>query len=82
MGDRSNRDDPLRVHLRDVSVMAPIHISTGKTAYKGVGPEVVGLDMVKVRGVLERGIPPVQPLHPSNTRSESVYGQTRNQPTC
>jgi len=32
--------------------------------YESVGPEVVSLDVVKVRGVLERGVFPVQLLHP------------------
>jgi len=45
VGDRSDRDDPLRVQ-------------------ESVGPEVVGFDVVKVRGVLERRVLPVQLLHP------------------
>ena len=48
------------------------YISWG-VAYKGVGPEVVSFDVVKVRGVLEGRVFPVQSLHPSEPRSVHMY---------
>lgn len=47
-------------------------ISIRKVAYKSMGPEVVSLDVVKVRGILERGVFPVQLLHPPNSRSADI----------
>jgi len=40
--------------------------SARKVAYDGVRPEIVSLDVVKVRGVLKRRDLPVQLFHPPN----------------
>ena len=41
--------------------------------YESVGPEVVGFDVVKVRGVPERGVLPIQLLHPPETLGQSRH---------
>ena len=76
MGDRSDRDDPLRVHLHNVHVNHGPNGYIRKVAYDGVRPEVMGFDVVKVRRVLERRVLPVQLLHPPNPK------QFRANPTC
>ena len=68
VGDGSNRDNLLRVNLTNTS-----HVRSQfpyvvrrlvEATYKGVGPEVVSLDVVKVRRILERGVFPIQIFHP------------------
>ena len=76
----SHRDNPLRIYLDSVRrVSNRSGPSTGgeKATYKGVRPKVVSLDMVKVRGVLERSILPIQLLHPPNPNSTPVYTKTQ-----
>jgi len=51
-------------------------MSVRKVAYESVGPEVVGLDVVKVCGVLERGVLPVQLLHPPIIQGQLTQAQT------
>lgn len=57
VGNGPYRDNPLRVDLQD-GLTEFRYISWG-IAYKGVGPEVVSFDVVKVRGVFERRVFPV-----------------------
>ena len=70
MGNGPYRNDPLWVNLYNVLIGVPMSIK--KVAYEGVGPEIVSLDVVKVRGVLECGVFPVELLHPPNLRSVGV----------
>ena len=68
MGDGSNRDNLLRVNLTNTSHVRSqfpyVVRRLGEATYKGVGPEVVSLDVVKVRRILERGVFPIQIFHP------------------
>ena len=68
VGDGSNRDNLLRVNLTNTSHVRSqfpyVVRRLGEATYKGVGPEVVSLDVVKVRRILERGVFPIQIFHP------------------
>jgi hypothetical protein len=70
VGDRSDRDDPLSIDLDDVW-----HVNhRSDTSWEGniqrCGTKSSGSYLVKVRGVLERSILPIQLFHPPNSSSK------------
>ena len=74
MGDWSNGDNLLRINLADARHFSHrSDPSVWEVTYMWVGPEVVSLDVVKVRRVLERRVLPIQFFHPPITMSEWTY---------